>query len=579
MKIDRSYIYCIAILLLIPATPVGAQFGTVIVFENDDAEREHRLGTSARACAVGTVTGGVAVTRPDGTTFTAQLDSENCFTLFWDQTGVWEITIPQVGGDTVHVNVWSDAKWTPLEGHLAGNGYPVGETRQFCSARPLVITDTYQVTDVSERSGAFYGDLGANSWDLEVQGWQETVLDVPGTDTSETVRFKGGFGWGWGHQSDFTKIAADIGQVEPDAFNSTSSGALAAIWEQDDTDGAELWALRFGTRPDEIVAGVDSGNVAIGGHGIALAYNPNTGRLNLQEYTQGGLQNWVNLRSDIRAELGSGPVYGPLGVALEWGPVVNASADARLRNANVTIYTESGNVQRAEGLELALPNELDGSAGLRPYEVAFMPKGDGGSRFAGTYDFRLWYDGAPSRATLERYANPAEADLRHTAEGTERVWYPFATIHSETYDVAAETDYQRITVTAPGGQSFEYPAGEPCINLAFGEAGNYRLAWTAAANGATQYQVTLPAYVDTVRADQEQLLEDAIFWLPVLIFMAALIWSLWNGYRLPAVAATIGFALPVLDAASIGRLGIIYLFMLMLWLTWYTRHKQGLTEE
>lgn len=68
-------------------------------------------------------------------------------------------------------------------------------------------------------------------------------------------------------------------------------------------------------------------------------------------------------------------------------------------------------------------------------------------------------------------------------------------------------------------------------------------------------------------------------WFPLIFFMALMLWCLWNGYRLPALAAMLG-AIGTYSNVGIGEVGALYLFILAIWLTYYanTRKEKDVTN-
>lgn len=80
---------------------------------------------------------------------------------------------------------------------------------------------------------------------------------------------------------------------------------------------------------------------------------------------------------------------------------------------------------------------------------------------------------------------------------------------------------------------------------------------------------------DFVVNDLDVTITNFDFWLPVTFFSILTLWSLRNSYRLPAVASTIGI-FTALMPLTITHIGALSMFVLFIWLTWYTRKKRGL---
>lgn len=137
------------------------------------------------------------------------------------------------------------------------------------------------------------------------------------------------------------------------------------------------------------------------------------------------------------------------------------------------------------------------------------------------------------------------------------------------------------TITRPDSTTFDVDADEAdCGSMLIDQAGTYTITFDESGAGLNIVDIRFTSWQDTQGANYEQLASDVVFWLPALFFGTMMLWSLWNGWRLPALAATLGFMAPIVDAPGFGRLGGVFLFILFTWLTYYTQNKErnGLTE-
>lgn len=66
-------------------------------------------------------------------------------------------------------------------------------------------------------------------------------------------------------------------------------------------------------------------------------------------------------------------------------------------------------------------------------------------------------------------------------------------------------------------------------------------------------------------------------YLPIVLFLALVAWSLWNGWLLPALAATLGVIGSYMDI-GVAEVGAMFLFLLFLWLQYY-RDKVTMLQE
>ncbi len=79
---------------------------------------------------------------------------------------------------------------------------------------------------------------------------------------------------------------------------------------------------------------------------------------------------------------------------------------------------------------------------------------------------------------------------------------------------------------------------------------------------------------EMVDVGQDPSFGGAAFWVPVGAFLGLMVWSLWQGWRLPALASTLGLLTQFFFFESLGTIGGLVLFVLFLWLLYYVRRPK-----